>query len=110
MIQKQSCQSTVNVFQSELLQNQQIQILAVLQNLEVQLGKQDLQLGNSLPRGNIYEERKENQNVSEVEKIKTVNTSFKIVQILFCSICREIVIETDEVWKVELAIDQIEKP
>ena len=110
MIPKQSCQSTVNVFQSELLQNQQIQILAVLQNLEVQLGKQDLQLGNSLPRGNIYEERKENQNVSEVEKIKTVNTSFKIVQILFCSICREIVIETDEVWKVELAIDQIEKP
>ena len=57
-----------------------------------------------------YEERKENQNVSEVEKIKTVNTSFKIVQILFCSICREIVIESDEVWKVELAIDQIEKP
>ena len=110
MIPKQSCQSTVNVFQSELLQNQQIQILAVLQNLEVQLGKQDLQLGNSLPRGNIYEERKENQNVSEVEKIKTVNTSFKIVQILFCSICREIVIESDEVWKVELAIDQIEKP
>ena len=110
MIPKQSCQSTVNVFQSELPQNQQIQILAVLQNLEVQLGKQDLQLGNSLPRGNIYEERKENQNVSEVEKIKTVNTSFKIVQILFCSICREIVIESDEVWKVELAIDQIEKP
>ena len=67
-------------------------------------------MGNSLPRGNIYEERKENQNVSEVEKIKTVNTSFKIVQILFCSICREIVIESDEVWKVELAIDQIEKP
>ena len=39
-----------------------------------------------------------------------MNTSFKILQILFCSICREIVIESDEVWKVELAIDQIEKP
>ena len=110
MIPKQSCQSTVNVFQSELLQNQQIQILAVLQNLEV------LSWGNKIcswvtrfPEA-TYEERKENQNVSEVEKIKTVNTSFKIVQILFCSICREIVIESDEVWKVELAIDQIEKP
>ena len=42
--------------------------------------------------------------------MKTANISFKIVQILFCSICREIVIESDEVWKVELAIDQIEKP
>ena len=45
-----------------------------------------------------------------MEKVKTMNTSFKILQILFCSICREIVIESDEVWKVELAIDQIEKP
>ena len=45
-----------------------------------------------------------------MEKIKTVNTSFKILQILICSICREIVIESDEVWKVEFAIDQIEKP
>ena len=45
-----------------------------------------------------------------MEKIKTMNTSFKILQILFCSICREIVIESDEVWKVEFAIDQIEKP
>ena len=109
MIPKQSCQSTVNVFQSELLQNQQIQILAVLQNLEVSWGNKICSWVTRFPEA-TYEERKENQNVSEMEKIKTVNTSFKIVQILFCSICREIVIESDEVWKVEFAIDQIEKP
>ena len=59
MIPKQSCQSTVNVFQSELLQNQQIQILAVLQNLEVSWGNKICSWVTRFPEA-TYEERKEN--------------------------------------------------
>ena len=58
MIQKQSCQSTVNVFQSELLQNQQIQILAVLQNLEVSWGNKICSWVTRFPEA-TYEERGE---------------------------------------------------